>query len=259
MSPEKDIVNLWLNRQGFFTVSDINANNRVIDIVAIRQSQQGQPVVRHVELNCSVASSQAVVSEKEKADLLRKFNDTNVIAAVERTVRSCLGRESDYEKVLVTTAPVSLPGIAAVRFHEVIRDVVGQLDRQNYRSPIIRALQLVKFVLMASPSTITALVGKDDSNRPMTYQNKERLLKDLLGQEAAVKLFAKKENEQLIIGILKNSTLKQPERLAAALESILTKRTATRFLNVLLQQKDVKTAIEEEISKDQKLAKFLEA
>ena len=43
------------------------------------------------------------------------------------------------------------------------------------------------------------------------------------------------------------------------METILTKRTATRFLNVLLQQKEVKTAIEEEISKDQKLVKFLEA
>ncbi len=259
MSPEKDIVNLWLNRQGFFTVSDINANNRVVDIIAIRQ--KNQPVVQHVELHCSVSSPAAVVNEREKADLLRKFNDTNVVSAVERTIRSYLGRESDYEKVLVTTAQVSLPGISVVRFQEVIKDVVAQLDRQNYRSPIIRALQLVKFVLMASPAAIAALMGKDDSDKhkPLTYHSKEQLLKQLLEQDAALKLFGKKENEQLIISILKNSTLKQPERLAAALETILTKRTATRFLNVLLQQKEVKTAIEEEISKDQKLVKFLQA
>ncbi len=260
MSPEKDIVNLWLNRQGFFTVSDINANNRVVDIIAIRQKgQPNQPTVQHVELHCSVASSTAVVSDKEKADLLRKFNDSNVIAAVERTIRSYLGKDSEYEKVLVTTAPVSLPGITVVRFQEVIREVVSELDRQNYRSPIIRALQLVKFVLMANPSTIAALMAKGNMHKPMTYHNKEQLLRQMLQQDVALKLFGKKENEQLIVSILKNSTLKQPERLAAALESILTKRTATRFLNVLLQQKEVKTAIEEEISKDQKLVKFLEA
>lgn len=254
MSPEKDIVNLWLNKQGFFTVSEINANNRVIDIVAIRH--RGQPVVHHVELHCSVSPA-AVVSDREKADLLRKFNDSNVVEAVQEAIRSCLGRDFEYEKVLVTTSSVALPGISVVRFQEVLKDVVGQLDRQNYRSPIVRALQLVKFVLMASPATITALVAKDDSNKSLTYQNKERLLKELLQQDAALRLFAKKENEQLIIGILKSSTLRQPERLAAALETILTKRTATRFLNVLLQQKEVKTAIEEEISKDQKLINYI--
>ncbi|MBI2143784.1 hypothetical protein HYU17_01365 [Candidatus Woesearchaeota archaeon] len=259
MSPEKDIVNLWLNRQGFFTVSDINANNRVVDIIAIRQ--KAQPTVQHVELHCSVSSPSAVVSEKEKADLLRKFNDSNVVDAVKRTISSYLGGESDYDKVLVTTAQVSLPGITVVRFQEVLREVVAQLDRQNYRSPITRALQLVKFVLMANPLAISSLVSKDhtDKNKPLSHHSKEQLLRQLLQQDAALRLFAKKESEQLIVSILKSSTLKQPERLAAALESILTKRTATRFLNVLLQQKEVKTAIEEEISKDQKLVKFLEA
>jgi len=258
VSPEKDIVNLWLNRQGFFTVSDINANNRVVDIIAIRQ--KNQPVVQHVELHCSVSSPAVVVSDREKADLLRKFNDANVTAAVERTIKSYLGRESEYEKVLVTTAHVSLPGITVIRFQEVIKDVVAQLDRQNYRSPIMRALQLVKFGLMANPASMAALMSRDDSDKhkPLSYHNKEELLKQLLEQDVAQKLFGKKENEQLIVNILKNSTLKQPERLAAALETVLTKRTATRFLNVLLQQKEVKTAIEEEISKDQKLARFLQ-
>ncbi len=257
MNPEKEIVNLWLNRQGFFTVSDINANNRVVDIIGIRQ--RNQPVVQHVELHCSVSSPSTVVSEKEKADLLRKFNDSNVTAAVERTIKSYLGKEFEYEKVLVTTAQVSLPGITVISFQEVIREVVSQLDRQNYRSPIIRSLQLVKYVLISNPSMLASLFAKDDSNRPLTYHNKEQLLRQMLQQDVAMKLFGKKQNEQLIISILKNSTLKQPERLAAALETILTKRTATRFLNVLLQQKDVKSAIEEEISKDQKLVKFLEA
>ena len=257
MNPEKEIVNLWLNRQGFFTVSDINANNRVVDIVAIRQ--RNQPVVQHVELHCSVSSPSSVVSEKEKADLLRKFNDSNVVAAVERAIRSQLGKDSEYEKVLVATAHVSLQGITVISFQDVIREVIGDLDRQNYQSPIIRSLQLVKYVLISNPSMLASLFAKDDLNRPLTYHNKEQMLRQLLQQDVALKLFGKKQNEQIIISILKNSTLKQPERLAAALETVLTKRTATRFLNVLLQQKEIKSAIEEEISEDQKLVKFLEA
>ncbi|MBI2144976.1 hypothetical protein HYU18_01500 [Candidatus Woesearchaeota archaeon] len=258
MSPEKDIVNLWLNRQGFFTVSDVNANNRVVDIVAIRQ--RGQPLVQHVELNCSVSPA-ALANDRDKAELLRKFNDSNVVAAVQRTIRDCLGQDSDYGKVLVTTSHVLLPGISVVGFQDVLRDVVAQLDRQNYRSPIIRCLQLMKFALMANPASIASIVGKDadGKHKSLTHHNKEQLLKQLLQQDVAARLFSRKQNEQLLVELLRNSTLKQPERLAAALESILTKRTATRFLNVLLQQKDVKTAIEEEISKDQKLVKFLEA
>ncbi len=257
MSPEKDIVNLWLNRQGFLTISDINANNRVIDLVALKQG--AEPVIRHVEIHCSVSSVTSILNDREKAELLKKFNDENVVSAVLRTIVSCLGREGRYEKFLVTTSNVSLPGVSVIRFQDVLKDVISQLDRQNYRSPIIRALQLVKFVLMGNPATITALVSREDSNKPLTQVNKERLLKELLLQDAALRLFSRKENEQLIVNILKSSTLKQPERLAAALESILTKRTATRFLNVLLQQNEVKTAIEEEISHDQKLARFLEA
>lgn len=259
MSPEREIVNLWLNRQGFFTVSDINASNRVIDIIAIRQGSQ--PVVQHVELHCSVSSPTVVVSDREKADLLRKFNDEGVVNAVQKAVRSCLGRESEYDKVLVTTSSVSLHGIAVVKFQQVLREVMGQLDRQNYRSPVTRALQLVKFVLMANPEAMASLIGREEGvkHKPLTYHNKEQLLKQLLQQDVALKLFGRKENEQIITNLLRNSTLRQPERLAAALESVLTKRTATRFLNVLLQQNEVKTAIEEEISKDQKLVKFLEA
>ena len=47
MGPEKEIVQLWLNRKGFFTIKDINAGSRVIDMIAIKQDME--PKIAHVE------------------------------------------------------------------------------------------------------------------------------------------------------------------------------------------------------------------
>jgi hypothetical protein len=261
MNPEKEIVNLWLNKQGFFTVSEINANSRVIDIIAIKQGKEKNTIVKHVELHCSVSSPSTIVSEKEKSDLIRKFNDGKVVTAVERTIKNYLGEVENYEKVLITTKKVSLSGITVVSFHEVLSDVVAELDRQNYSNPIVRSLQLAKFVMMSNPSNVASLVagGEEVKIQALTSQRKEQLLKKLLKQDFARRVFGRKENEDLAIEVLKNSPLKNPERLAAAIEKSLTKRTATMFINLLLKQKKLKTAIKEEISKDQKLFGFFKS
>ena len=62
-------------------------------------------------------------------------------------------------------------------------------------------------------------------------QFEEKFIQNLFEQGAAKKIFNKSSNENILIELLKNSTLKNPERLAAALDKILTKRTATKFLN----------------------------
>ncbi len=254
MSPEKDIVNLWLNKRGFFTVNDLNSGkNRVVSILALKYSRE-KPHILHVELNCSVSPS--LVAEAEKEDLIRKFYDSNVIEKISRYIYDFLGEHYDYERVLVTTSDVELKDIKIMKFEKLLADVVSDLDRQNYRSPVTRTMQLIKYLMIAKPYSISEVIGK---NREMvTNTSREKLVKAIITESSSIRIFKKKGNEDILIHMLKNSSLKNPEKLAKALDQVLTKRTASRFLNVLLKQKNLKSAIKEELGKDKNLEEFLE-
>lgn len=252
MNPEKAIVNLWLNKRGFFTINDLNAGNRVVDIIAIKQGDS--PKIQHIETSCSISGGMA--TGKEKQDLLRKFNDANVVKIVRKTIKSFTGGEEDYERVLVSTSDVDLPGITVMSFDNMLLDVVKDLDRQYYKNSVVRTMQLMKYLLIAKPSSMAGLLGKEDDYKPLTHVGRATFIRNMLLQDVSKKIFKRKDSEQMLIEILKESSLKQPERLAKALDEIFSKRSSTMFINLLLKQKNVQTAIKEEVKKDQSLERF---
>jgi len=253
MGPEKEIVELWLNRKGFFTIKDINAGNRVIDMIAIKQ--EAQPKIAHVEVACYVSGA---ISAKT-SDLLKKFESSSVSKKIKQSIKEHTGEERPYEKFLITTVPnLKLEGVNVISFDKVLFEFVNQLDKQYYSNNTMRTLQLVKFVLLSSPNHIARLIGRDHDYNALTYAAREQFIKDLFKQDVAKKLFSKRSNEELMIELLRSSTLKSPERLAAAIDKVLTKRTATKFLNTLMKQKGIKTAVKKEL-KDKNLLQFVEA
>ena len=252
MGPEKEIVELWLNRKGFFTIKDINAGNRVIDLVAIRQDNA--PKIAHVEVACYVSGS----TTTKTVDLMKKFDSNVVVKKIRQTIKEHIGADTEYEKFLITTVPnLEMEGVNVIGFDKVLFEFVNQLDKQYYSNNTTRTLQLVKFILMSSPSYAAKLIGKDQDYKALTSASREQFIQSLFEQDVAKKIFSKKNNEELMIELLRNSTLKNPERLAAALDKVLTKRTATKFLNTLLKQKGIKTAIKPEI-KNKTLQQFVE-
>ena len=89
MNPEKEIVNLWLNKKGFFTINDINAGkNKVIDIIAIKLANGKLERVEHVEVNCSISST---IVDKDINEYIRKFEDKTVIKKVKQVVKEFVG------------------------------------------------------------------------------------------------------------------------------------------------------------------------
>ncbi|MAG16250.1 hypothetical protein CMO88_04270 [Candidatus Woesearchaeota archaeon] len=252
MGPEKEIVELWLNRKGFFTIKDINAGSRVIDMVAIKQDKTSK--IAHVEVACYVSGSIAT----KASDLMRKFNSAAVVKKIRQTIKEHIGAETEYEKFLITTVPnINLDGVNVIGFDKVLFEFVNNLDKQYYSNNVTRTLQLVKFILMSNPSYIAKLIGKEHDYKAFTSSAREQFIRDLFEQDVAKKIFSKKSNEELMIELLKNSTLKNPESLASALDKILTKRTATKFLNTLLKQKGIKTSIKPKI-KNKTLQQFVE-
>ncbi len=253
MGPEKEIVELWLNRKGFFTIKDINAGNRVIDLLAIKQDVP--PKIAHFEVACYVSGS---ISAR-KSELLRKFDSSSVAKTIRKTIKEHTGSEAEYEKFLVTNVPdLKLEGVNVIGFDKVLFELVNEVDRQYYSNSVTRTLQLVKFVLLSNPAYAAKLMGKENDFNALTHQAREQFIRDLFEQDVAKKIFSKKSNEPLLIELIKNSTLKSPESLAAALDKVLTKRTATKFLNTLLKQKGIRQAVKSEI-KDRTLQQFVEA
>lgn len=90
MNAEKDIVNIWLNQHGFFTVRDINAKNRVIDFLAYKPGE----VIQHIEVNCSVSSSN--ITQHERSELARQFDDSNVTSILQHKI-SQMTNDDAYE------------------------------------------------------------------------------------------------------------------------------------------------------------------
>ena len=257
MNPERLIVNIWLNKQGFFTVNGLNAGSRVVDVIAVRQRQKEGPEVRHIEVYCSVSSN--MMSAKERQELSNKFTDSNVVRRITRYIKTHIGGDAGYTRAVVTTAlNADIQGIEVINFGDVFFDVINDLDRQNYGNSVIRALQLSKYLLLSSPGNIAVLLGKKEPLKPMTQMAREKFIKSLLEQDAYRALLRKKESEGLLIQLLQESTLKSPERLASALQRILTKRTSSRFFNVLLRQKEIKEAAREEISREVPLKSFFQ-
>ncbi len=254
MSPEREIVNLWLNKRGYLTINGINAGSRVVDFVAVKHKPETR--VLHVEVACSISAN--ILFEKDRNELAKMFYDKNVVKLVEETINESIGKSHEYDNVLVTNFHnLNLDGISIVKFEDVLFDIMKDLDKQKYKSQTIRTLQLLKFLLMSDPARLTELISTDSSYKAMTTASKEAMIRELLSQEHAKKVLGKASNEQLLVELLRYSTLKNPEKMAVLLEDVLTKRSGSRLLNLLMQKKGVQTAIKEELEKDRKLEQFL--
>ncbi|MEK6967338.1 MAG: hypothetical protein AABX51_01775 [Nanoarchaeota archaeon] len=255
MNPEKEIVNLWLNRQGFFTINNINAGrNRIVDVIAIKQQEKKLEEVWHVEVYVSLVSPQ--LTDRERMDLVQRFENPQVVSSVKKTVQEFLGSEAEPKKVIVSSIDnVSIPDVSVVKFEDVLLDVISSLDRQNYRDDSLRTLQLVKYVLLRKPSMLKSVIGKMKEGKKSRRGYRSKVIAELLSSEQAKSILRGKNSEQLLIDILQGSSLASSEKFAKLLATkILSKRARTAFLKELIPQ-----AVEDmgEEKKEQTLEKFI--
>lgn len=239
MYSEKKIVNIWLQQNGFSVINNINAgHNRVIDTLAFKLAKNKQIDVQHIEVSCSVTKT----SEK-KDDILEKFNNKSVVKRVHQHMQEHIGIVQDYKKVLVATSDYNIEGIIVHRFENIFFEVMDQLDKQNYNDPVVRTLQLVKFLSIAEPKMLAKLLKKE-KGQILKQPGREQFLKSLLQQKETKRILAKKSFEPLLVEILKESTLSKPETMANILhESVLKTRSKKKFLKTFTEHKDAKAII----------------
>ena len=252
MSAEKEIVNYWYNKKGFFTINNIKTNsNRDIGILALRVNKSEVDEMFHVQISCSITNnmSEAKNAEKSVGRVIEERFDENLLADAVKDITGHLSiqKESIKRVMVVGALPKSSKsriigefdkrGVAVIEFEDILYDVLDKLDTQYYKNDIIRTLQLTKFLLLSEPSKLAKLIVNDASSN-----SRKEFLSNMLENEDIIKEF-KKTNVERLGAILKSSKLK-PSELAAMLEqNILNKRTKKIFLNSLLEQEKARKIV----------------
>lgn len=242
MNAEKSIVNHWLNSKGYFTINNLNASgNKNIGILGLKFDNELLEEVIHAEVYCSITHFSNEDSSLKK--ILKRFIDT----AISKAINSIVGKEkSNYNlrKILVAgKLPYSgksalkkdfiEKGIEILEFEDVLLEVMLSLDTPYYKDDVLRALQLIKFILLAEPKRLAGLLS--DKGNILNVNTRGIFLNELLKQELIKKELTKADETQ-IIDILKHTSLRKPDNLANAIEQdILSKRGMNKLISKLLK------------------------
>lgn len=246
MSAEKEIVNYWYNKNGFFTINNIKTNsNKDIGILALKFGKDSFNEIFHVGVNCSITNNMS-----ETANLARsiskvieeKFEDKSIAETIKSHIKQFSSQKPELKRTIIIGAvPKSRKNeivkefrqrdVEVIDFENVLDDVMGQLDTQYYRNDIIRTLQLTKFLLLSEPAKLAKML----INGSFSSTSRKEFLSNILEKDEIIKEF-KKTNAERLAMILKNANL-SPSELAAMLENnILNKRTRNTFLKSLMEQ-----------------------
>ena len=237
MSAEKEIVNYWYNKKGFFTISNIKTNNKDVGILAVKSHE-----IFHIQVSCSLTgtidSKEMNISAEKISE--EKFYDDALLKVVQKSMNFI--EKPAIKRVLVLSSlskskkasivkEFAIMDVQVMEFENILYDVLENLDSQYYKNDVIRTLQLTKFLLLSEPSKLAKLLVNDT----LSSSSRKEFLSNILDNEEIIKEF-KKTNVERLGAILKNSGLK-PIQLAEMIENnILNKRTRKMFLNSLMEQ-----------------------
>ncbi len=257
LTAEKEIVNYWLNKRGFFTIGNIKvARNKDLGIMALKFDKEKLKELLHIEVSCSISSSITETTDLKKTiDKIAqiKFLNPSVSKAVDSYVKQFQNIRKTKRILVLGALPKSRKNeiidtfksknITVVEFEEIVCEVIKELDTQYYKNDVIRTLQLVKHLLLTNPKKLADLLS--EQGNILNVNTRGIFLTELLNQELIKKEFTKADENQ-IISILKYSSLKNPERLAQLLENeLLNRRTRKPFLNSLLEQEKMRKLYKE--------------
>ncbi|MBC6445406.1 MAG: hypothetical protein GDA50_08325 [Alphaproteobacteria bacterium GM202ARS2] len=133
----EEVVEEWLNQQGYFTMRGVTLGRDEMDILAVKFTE-GQPDLRHYEVQCSInpvsyisCGNARKMSERELVVSVDKWINKKFLQAKKVTLRNSLflGQWSFYFVVNEVRYPEELdifeksPIITVVHWREVLKDL----------------------------------------------------------------------------------------------------------------------------------------
>jgi len=260
LSAEKEVVDFWFNRKGYFTVNNLKSGNKDIGILALKFDKGVLNHIMHVEINCSITGFNEQNYAIDRV-IDEKFDDKNIAVAIKKYTKD-MSKDVEIENVVVLN---SLPkdkdeiirkleknGIVMVEFEDILSDVMKELKTEYFKNDVIRTMQISKFLLMQNPKKLV-----DVLYNTLSRAKRREFLNELLSRDDVIKEF-KKTNEERLALILKESMIK-PEKLAEILEKdVLNRRTRKPFIESLIKQKKIGKVYKKEleVKKEKPLNKF---
>ena len=260
MSSEKEVINFWLNRKGYFTVNNLKSGNKDIGILALKFDKGTLNHIMHIEISCSLTgfSDQNYAIDKLIDD---KFDDKDITNAIKKYTKD-MSKDVEIENVVVLNLlpknkediirKLKKNGVILMEFEDALSDVMKELKTGYFKNDVIRTLQISKYLLLGNPKKLVDVLYNTLSN-----VKKREFLTELLNRDDVIKEF-KKTNEERLALILKESNIK-PEKLAEILENdVLNRRTRKPFITSLMEQKKIGKVYRKELNvrKDKPLSKF---
>ena len=260
MSAEKEVVNFWLNRKGYFTVNNLKSGNKDVGILALKFDKGTLTNIMHVEVSCSITGF------NEQSNIIdrvidEKFNDGNIAAAIKKHTKD-MSKDIKTENVVVLnslpkdrdeiTKKLEKNEIIMFEFEDILSDVMKELKTEYFKNDIVRTMQITKFLLMSNPKKFVDVLYSTLSPAKI-----REFLAELLSRDEVIKEFRKTNEERLAL-ILKQAMIK-PERLAEMLErDVLNRRTRKPFIDSLMQQEKIGRVYKKELKakEDTPLVKF---
>ena len=194
MDAEREIVRVYFTLQKKPYISELNAGKRVIDFVLFEPGRAIQ-----VEVSCSLTKKS---SADEEHMLIARFEDPSVISKLNDVCKS--HKFDSYEKMLITSiSNVKIDGVKVVSFSEILLEVLSELDTQHYSDGTIRALQIIKHLLLSDQNSLVKLYDSKILKKKHLRLLSKLLLKypdllsDLSSQNKTMMLNALFEGEEL--------------------------------------------------------------
>lgn len=259
MSAEKEIVNFWYNKRGFFTINNVKTkNNRDCGILALKFDNDKVNEAFHIEVSCSITNNISETTNLNRSIskiVDEKFNNKGIGETISSYFKQLPIPKSQVKKIIILGAvPKSRKSeiirefvqkeVEVIEFENILYDILEQLDTQYYRNDIIRTLQLTKYLLLSEPIKLAKLLVNDN----FSSNSRKEFLSNILDRDEIIKEF-KKTNIERLSAILKNSGLK-PSELAHMLEhNILNKKTRKVFFDSLTEQEKIRKVVNKIINK----------
>ena len=237
MNAEREIVELWLNKLGFFTMKNINAGKNVISLIAIKTKNKGVERAAHIEVACSISNNLSM------QDYLKKFNDKNVESKVKSVLKKFVGKDVNYEKILVTTAKRKFKEVQTIDFQDVLRNVIKNLDKQKYNDSTIRTLQLLKFIYLKRNKSYKDIPNSKKKEIFISSLGDKRFQREFINSIYAEDIIKKylRRNKTFLVEYLRSLSRKTRDNLLSEIQKEKPKESKEKFipLNKFLKQKSI--------------------
>tara|TARA_Y100000310_G_scaffold251715_1_gene258320 strand:+ start:37489 stop:38319 length:831 start_codon:yes stop_codon:yes gene_type:complete len=254
MSSEKEIVNFWYNKKGYFTINNIKTtNNRDAGLLALRFENDNVEEFNHIGVSCSITNNINETTDLKKSIsnvIKNKFEDTGIQEAINQNIKQFNVNKAKLRRIIVIGAvPKSRKKeivdefnnklVEVIEIENILFNVMNDLDTKYYQNDIVRSLQLVKFFLLSQPEKLGEIIASS-----LSQTSRKELISNMLEKKEVIKEF-RMTNKDRLGDIIKSSKIKPNDLVDILDKTVLTSRSRKGFVENVVKNEKMKSILDD--------------